>query len=154
MGENYLVVFSTIMNMIIVFAILIPIALTLYFLIRKIQRFINNVEGKAINYLHKKASSINDTTAGKPDIIRVIFYILYNPRYIRKGLSFPKLYIFSKAYDMYEQKIINDNEWTGWLNLIKSSFDNEDIKKQWTEIEYEKLFDSSFRDFINSEVTK
>ena len=130
------------------FAILIPIAVALYFL-RKLQRFINIVEGRSINYLHKKAYSLNDTAAARPDIMRVIFYILHNPRYIIKGLSFPKLYLFYQAYNMHEQGIINDNEWTSWLNLIKSSFANETIKKQLTEIEHEKLFDSSFRDFVN-----
>ena len=30
---------------------------------------------------------------------------------------------------MHQQKMINDNEWLEWLNLIKSSFDNEAIKK-------------------------
>ena len=134
--------------MILMFAILIPIAVALYFL-RKLQRFINIVEGRSINYLHKKAYSLNDTAAARPDIMRVIFYILHNPRYIIKGLSFPKLYLFYQAYNMHEQGIINDNEWTSWLNLIRSSFDNETIKKQWTEIEYVKLFDSSFRDFVN-----
>jgi hypothetical protein len=153
-GENYLIIFSTIMNMILVFAIMIPLALAVYFLIRKIQRSLNIMEGKAINYLHKKASSINDTAAARPDITRVVFYILRNPEYILKGLSFPKLYLFFKAYYMHQQKIIYDNEWLGWLDLIKSSFENEAIKKQWTEIEHEKLFDSSFRNFINNEINK
>ena len=148
MGDNNLV-YSTILNMILVFAIVIPISVALYFLIRKIQRFINIVEGRSINYLHKKVYSLSDTAAARPDVVRVIFYILRNPRYVTKGLSFPKLYILYQAYEMHEQEIINDNEWTSWLNLIRSSFDNETIKKQWTEIEYVKLFDSSFRDFVN-----
>ena len=67
MGENYPVVFSTIMNMILVFAIMIPLAVALYFLIKKIQRLINNVEGRAINYLHKKTSSLkNNIEAARP----------------------------------------------------------------------------------------
>jgi len=153
MGDNNLV-YSTILNMILVFAIVIPISVALYFLIRKIQRFINIVEGRSINYLHKKVYSLSDTAAARPDVVRVIFYILRNPRYVTKGLSFPKLYILYQAYEMHEQEIINDNEWLSWLNLIKCIFENETIKKHWKEIEYEKLFDSSFRDFINNEIIK
>jgi hypothetical protein len=49
-------------------------------------------------------------------------------------------------------KILSDNEWAGWLQWMKNSFQYGDMGKNWKDAEMEAWFDPSFRDFVNKEI--
>jgi len=54
---------------------------------------------------------------------------------------------------MYQRKVVNDNEWSGWLRWIKSAFQHGDLYDIWkNNIELEKWFDPAFQKFINNEI--
>jgi hypothetical protein len=36
--------------------------------------------------------------------------------------AFDVLNVFSHAYDMHERKILNENEWLGWVQWMRSCF--------------------------------
>ena len=47
---------------------------------------------------------------------------------------------------MRQRKILNDNEWTGWLRIMKSAFEQGTLGEMWeSKIEMEKWFDPAFR---------
>jgi hypothetical protein len=53
---------------------------------------------------------------------------------------------------MRQRKVLNDNEWTGWLRRMKSAFEQGKIKEYWeSNLEIEKWFDPAFEEFINKE---
>ena len=71
------------------------------------------------------------------------------------AFSYHILYTFAHAFHMYQRKVVNDNEWSGWLRWIKSSFQHGDLYDIWkNNIELEKWFDPAFEDFINNEIVQ
>ena len=60
---------------------------------------------------------------------------------------------FSHALHMRRRKVLNDNEWTGWVRMDKSAFKQGKLMEIWQRtIEMEKWFDPAFHDFINREI--
>jgi hypothetical protein len=54
---------------------------------------------------------------------------------------------------MRQKKVVSDNEWTGWLRVMKSCFDQGKIGEYWeSDLELEKWFDPAFKEFINKEI--
>ena len=63
------------------------------------------------------------------------------------------LYTFTDVYHMYQRKVVSDNEWTGWLRMMRSCFEQGKIKEYWeSDLELEKWFDPAFEEFINKEL--
>ena len=55
---------------------------------------------------------------------------------------------------MRQRMVLSDNEWTGWLRLMKSAFEQGKIKEyRESNLELEKWFDPAFEEFINKELT-
>ena len=60
------------------------------------------------------------------------------------------MYTFAHVFHMRQRKVLNDNEWIGWLRWMKSAFDEGFIKKIWeSHIEMEKWFDPAFQNFVD-----
>jgi hypothetical protein len=48
------------------------------------------------------------------------------------------LYICSYAYDMRKRRVLNDNEWSGWLQWMRNCFQQGTIKEHWKTIQSER----------------
>jgi hypothetical protein len=56
---------------------------------------------------------------------------------------------------MRQRKVLSDNEWAGWLQWMRASFEQGTIIDYWrNSIQPEKWFDPAFRDFINTQVIR
>ncbi len=53
---------------------------------------------------------------------------------------------------MRERRVLNDNEWSGWLQWMRNYFQQGRIKEHWKMIESEKWFDPDFQKFINTAI--
>ena len=54
---------------------------------------------------------------------------------------------------MRQRKVLNDNEWTGWIRWYKSAFQQGTLMEIWQKtIVMEKWFDPAFHDLINREI--
>jgi hypothetical protein len=63
------------------------------------------------------------------------------------------LHTFAHAYHMHQRKVVSDNEWTGWLCMMRSCFEQGKIREYWeSDLELEKWFDPAFQEFINNEI--
>jgi hypothetical protein len=63
------------------------------------------------------------------------------------------LFTFAYVFHMRQRKVLNDNEWVGWLRWMKSSFAQGEIMEIWQRtIEMEKWFDPTFQEFVNREL--
>jgi hypothetical protein len=61
---------------------------------------------------------------------------------------------FAHVFHMRQRKVLSDNEWTGWLRLMKGAFEQGKIKEYWeSNLEIEKWFDPAFEEFIKKELT-
>lgn len=62
------------------------------------------------------------------------------------------LFICSHAYAMRQRKVLNDHEWTGWLQWMRNCFKYGTIGEQWEQIESERWFNPDFENFLNEEI--
>jgi len=125
---------------------------TLYFSKRQIQSLSIDVETKVLNDLGEKVHRMGDMIIERPELGKVITDIQADRWSVELPFVYYVLYICSHAYDMRERRVLNDNEWAGWLQWMKNCFQQGTIKEHWRRIESEKWFDPSFQNFINQEV--
>jgi len=114
------------------------------------QKQLPKLDAKISDYLYHKFQEFDRTATTRPDLLKAVLNILSNPAKLSiLAIRFPKLYLFSHIFSMHNNCMINDIEWEGWINWMRYSFEEEQTKKQWKQIEQNRLFDSYFRDFIN-----
>jgi hypothetical protein len=56
------------------------------------------------------------------------------------------------AHDVRERKVLNDNEWYGWIQWMRTCFRLGTIKESWKRIQESKWYDPVFEDFINKQI--
>ena len=66
--------------------------------------------------------------------------------------AFDVLNVFSHAYDMHERKVLNENEWFGWVHWMRTTFRLGTIKEHWKQFQQNQWYDPTFEDFINKQV--
>jgi hypothetical protein len=64
------------------------------------------------------------------------------------------LYKFAHVLHMWQRGVVNDSEWTGWLQFMKSAFEQGTIAEIWKTIDAGKWLDPAFEEFINKEIAK
>jgi hypothetical protein len=86
----------------------------------------------------------------KPSMQKVI-YKLEKPS---EDLAFAYyiLWICSHAYSMRERNVLNENEWTGWLQWMRNCFKYGTIREQWKQIQSERWLNPLFENFVNKEI--
>ncbi|MGI0032448.1 MAG: hypothetical protein ACRD97_04150 [Nitrososphaeraceae archaeon] len=63
--------------------------------------------------------------------------------------------MLAHIFHIRQRKILNDNEWVGWLRWMKSAFEQGTIREIWeNQIEMEKWFDPAFQGFIDKELIR
>ena len=63
------------------------------------------------------------------------------------------MYTFAHVFHMRQRKVLNDNEWIGWLTWMKSAFEEGSIRETWeSHIEMEKWFDPAFQNFVDEQL--
>ena len=62
------------------------------------------------------------------------------------------LYVYAYGFHMRQRAVLRDNEWAGWIGLIRAAFRKGTIGEYWKTIEPENWFDPEFQDFINDEI--
>ena len=67
-------------------------------------------------------------------------------------LYFSKRWMCAHAYAMRQRKVLDDNEWSGWLQWMKNCFRKGAIGSIWKQIESDRWFNPAFQNFINSEI--
>ena len=68
------------------------------------------------------------------------------------AFSFYILWMCAHAYAMRQRKVLDDNEWAGWLQWMRNSFHRGIIGEIWKQIESDKWFNPAFQQFINKEI--
>jgi hypothetical protein len=70
------------------------------------------------------------------------------------AFSFYILRMCAQAYAMRQRKVLDDNEWAGWLQWIRNCFQRGIISEIWKQIEPDGWFNPAFQKFINTEIAK
>ena len=85
-----------------------------------------------------------------PELARVINNV--QPLSSEAVYAFDVLNVFSHAYDMHERKVLNENEWFGWVHWMRTTFRLGTIKEYWKQFQHNQWYDPTFEDFINKQV--
>jgi hypothetical protein len=68
------------------------------------------------------------------------------------AFSFYILWICSHTHAMRQRKVLDDNEWAGWLQWMRNCFRKGTIKETWKRVEQDRWFNPAFQDFVNTEI--
>jgi hypothetical protein len=122
----------------------------LYFSRKQMQSLSVDIQTKVLNDLGEKYLKMVERAMGDPSMQSVIDNQVRLSR--EEAYAFYILWVCSHAYAMRKRKVLDDNEWTGWLQWMRHIFRRGTIKETWKHIEPDKWFNPDFENFINEEI--
>jgi hypothetical protein len=122
----------------------------LYFSRKQAQGFKLDIETKVVNDLDEKVRKMAEIIIEKPSLQKVM-YKLEKPSE-ELAFAFYILFICSHAYAMRKRNVLDDNQWTRWLQWMRNTFKYGTIVEHWNLVQSENWFDPSFQSFVNKEL--
>ena len=122
----------------------------LYFSRKQMQSLSVDIQTKVLNDLDEKVRKMAEIIIEKPSMQKVI-YKLEKPS-DELAFAYYILFICSHAYAMRQRKVLNDDDWTGWLQWMRNCFKYGTIGEQWKQIQSERWLNPAFEEFINKEI--
>ena len=117
---------------------------------REVRDLSIDIETKVLSDLDEKMHRLEEHLLERPELARVINNVRsLSPEAV---YAFDVLNVFSHAYDMRERKVLNDNEWFGWVEWMRNCFRLGTIKEHWNRMQENHWYDATFEDFINKQV--
>jgi hypothetical protein len=150
MVEGIVIGFSDMLSIAQTIGIVGTMVLTLFFSKKQIKSLSIDTQTRGLNDLGEKYLKMVERAMEDPSIQRVIDHEVKLSQ--EEAYSFYILWICSHAYAMRKRKVLDDNEWTGWLQWMRHIFRRGTIKETWKQIESDKWFNPDFQNFINSEI--
>ncbi len=143
--------FSEVLSLAQTIGIVGTMILTLYFSKRQIQALSSDTETRVLNDLDEKFHNMAMLVMEDPSLGRVIETRDY-AKSKEVAFSFYILWMCSHAYAMRQRKVLDDNEWTGWLQWMRNCFRRGIITETWKQVEPDGWFNPAFQNFINREI--
>ena len=112
-------------------------------------------ETRVLNDLDEKFHNMAMLAMEDPSIIQVIDtrdYVNKNPNKREVAFAFYILWMCAHAYAMRQRKVLDDNEWSGWLQWMRICFQRGTLDSMWKQIESDRWFNPAFQNFINAEI--
>jgi hypothetical protein len=123
-----------------------------YYSRKQMQKLSTDIETKVLSDLDEKIHDLTKIAVEKPQLIKIVSNVESD---VSEEIAFTYhlLHSFAHIYHMRQRKVVSDNEWTGWLRVMNSCFDQGKIREYWeSDLELEKWFDPAFEEFINKEI--
>src|SRR6266487_4337911 len=142
--------FSDVLSLAQTIGIVGTLVLTLYFSNSHIHTLSIGHQTRVLNDLDEKFHKMAEIIMADPSIGNVIDNEGKPSREL--AFSFYILWICSHAYAMRQRKVLNDIEWTGWLQWMRNCFRKGTIGETWKQVEPDRWFDPAFQNFVNTEL--
>jgi hypothetical protein len=72
-------------------------------------------------------------------LLTLSIYLVESDLTAEAAYTYHILYTFAHVFHMRQRKVVSDNEWTGWLRVMKSCFKQGKIREYWeSNLELEK----------------
>ena len=126
--------------------------LTLYFSKRQIKALSSDTETRVLNDLDEKFHNMGMLLMEDPSMGRVVENIDKYTNQKEIAFSFYVLWTCAHAFAMRQRKVLDDNEWTGWLQWMRNCFRKGTLGDIWKQIESDQWFNPAFQKFINTEI--
>jgi len=62
--------------------------------------------------------------------------------------GFYVLWTCAHAFAMHQRKVLDDNEWAGWLQWMRNCFRKGTIGEIWKQVEQDRWFNPVFQNFV------
>jgi hypothetical protein len=123
----------------------------LYFSRKQTQSLSVDIETKVLNDLAQRMHALHQILIESPQLIKVVSKVDANSPEV--AYAYDILFTFAHVFHMRQRKVLNVNEWTGWLRWMKSAFEQGTIMEIWqSTIEMERWFDPAFQEFVDKEL--
>ena len=134
--------------------IVATLVVSFYYSRKQMQKLSVDIESKVLSDMDEKVNDLTRLTIEKPQLMKVVSNVdSYQTEEI--AFRYHLLQTFAHVYHMYQRKLVNDNEWIGWLRRMRTCFEQGKIREYWeSDLELEKWFDPAFEDFINNEIVQ
>src|SRR5919198_3238752 len=139
--------FSDMLSLAQTIGIVGTMVLTLIFSRKQIQSLSIHDQTRVLNDLDEKFHNMASLIMDDPSIVQVIDTREYKKSQREMAFSFYILWTCAHAYAMRQRKVLDDNEWTGWLQWMRNCFE-----QHWKQVQSGNWFDPGFRDFMNKEI--
>ena len=132
--------------------IIATLFVVLYFSRKQMQSLSVDIETKVLSDLDEKMHGLTQMAVERPELIRIISNN-ESDLTAETAYTYHILNTLAHVFHMPQRKVASDNEWTGWLRVMNSCFDQGKIREYWeSDLELEKWFDPAFEEFINKEI--
>src|SRR5919106_4901312 len=132
--------------------IIATLFVVLYFSRKQMQSLSVDIETKVLSDLDEKIHDLTQMAVERPELIRIVSNV-ESDLTEEVAYTYHLLHTFAHVFPMHQRKVVSDNEWTGWLHMMRSCFEQGKIREYWeSDLELEKWFDPAFEEFINKEL--
>jgi hypothetical protein len=126
-----------------------------YFQRKQMQKLSIDIETKVLSDLDEKIHDLTKMAVEKPQLIRIVSNVNESDLTEEIAFTYHLLHTFAHAYHLHQRRVVSDNEWTGWLRMMRSCFEQGKVREYWESgLELEKWFDPAFEDFIDNEIVR
>lgn len=140
--------FPEILSMAQTIGIVGSLVFAIYFSRREINHLSREFQTQVISELSEKMHRIGEIIIEHPELSKLVNQA--DPP--EQVFAIYILSVYNQAYNMHKRKLLNDAIWSGWTQMMKSSFRDGTIGQYWKKFNADSRFSSDFRHFINNTI--
>ena len=110
-------------------ALIATLFVMLYFSKKQAQSLSVDIETKVLNDLAERMHAQVEILVERPQLIKVLNKV--DAESSEMAYAYDILFTFAHAFHMRQRKVLNDNEWTGWIRWYRSAFKQGSLMEIW-----------------------
>jgi hypothetical protein len=132
-------------------AIIVALLVTLYFSRRQIQALSRDLEARVLNDLNEHLLHLGEIALTRPDTLSLIAPEAHHPR-PQAPFAYSILFFFAHIFHMRRRGILQNNEWTGWHEWMRTAFVSGELGNEWRNSNMRSYVDPDFRAFVDTDL--
>lgn len=140
--------FSDILSLAQTIGIVGSLVMAVYFSKLEISHLSREFQTQVTSDLNERMHRIGEIIIEHPDLSK----LLNQTEPPEQVFAIYILSVYNQAFNMHRRKLVSEAIWTGWMQMMKSSFRDGTIGLHWEKINADSRFSSEFRHFINNTI--
>jgi hypothetical protein len=101
--------------------IIATLFVVLYLSRKQMQSLSVDIETKVLSDLDEKIHGLTQMAVERPELMKIVSNVESDLTQ-EVAYTYHILYTFAHVFHMYQRKVVSNNEWTGWVRVMKSRF--------------------------------
>jgi hypothetical protein len=110
--------------------IIATLFVVLYFSRKQMQSLSVDIETKVLSDLDEKIHDLTQMAVERPELIRIVSNV-ESDLTEEVAYTYHLLHTFAHVFHMHQRKVVSDNEWTGWIRMMRSCFEQGKVREYW-----------------------